>query len=124
MQKPHTLLGMEAMLVILRDARCDTIILDLADRVEALHPESFQMLLARLLLALEADDLVCAESFMQKLEQAISTSTVAKSCRALLSLKNGNVEDAFKLAKESTLLQPKEGFSLVSAQSDTTGSGQ
>jgi predicted Zn-dependent protease len=47
---------------------------------------------------------------MQRLEQAISTSTVVKSCRALLSLKNGNVEDAFKLAKESTLLQPKEGF--------------
>ncbi len=110
MQKAHTLLGMEAMLVILSDTRFDTIILDLADRVEALHPESFQMLLARLLLALEADDLVCAESFMQKLEQAISTSTVAKSYRALLALKNSNVEDAFKLAKECTLLKPKEGL--------------
>lgn len=110
MQKPHSLLGMEAMLVILGDTRFDTIILDLADRVEALHPESFQMLLARFLLALEAEDLACAETFMQRLEQTISTSTVVKSYRALLSLKYGNVEDAFKLAKESTLLKPKEGL--------------
>lgn len=47
MQKPHTLVGMEVMLMILSDTRFDTIILDLADRVEVLHPESTQMLLAR-----------------------------------------------------------------------------
>jgi len=110
MQKPHTLLGLEAMLVILGDTRFDTMVLDLADRVEVLYPESTQMLLARFFLALEAKDLANAEIFLQRLEQAISTSTAVKYSRALLCLKTGNVEDAFKLAKECTLLSPKEGF--------------
>lgn len=116
MQKQHSLIGLEAMLVILGDTRFDTMVLDLADRVEALHPESNQMLLARFLLALEADDLANAEVYMQKLEQSISTSTEVKASRAQLSLKTGNVDEAFKLAKEATLLNPKgaHGWSVLS----------